>query len=79
MATPQTGGTQAQVVSMLDVPAVDPQRLGKMDVLVTYRTDPIHSFTIRLPAEGMTGAKLDAAIRSDYAARKELLNRTVSV
>lgn len=75
MAEKQT----VSVVSMLDVPAQEANRLGKMDVLVTYRVDPLHSFTIRIPAEGMTPDKLDAAIRTDYNVRKALINRTVTV
>lgn len=79
MATPQTAGQQATVVSMLDVPSTDPTRIGKMDVLVTYRVDPLHSFTIRLQQDGLTPAKLDAAVKTDYAERKVYINRSVNV
>ncbi len=68
-----------QIISMLDVPAQTPERLGKMDMLLTYRVDPLHSFTIRIPAETSTPDKIDAAIRSDYAVRKPLINRNVTV
>ena len=72
-------GVQATVISVLDVPSTDPNRMGKMDALITYRIDPLHSFTIRLPAEGLTPDKVDAAVRSDYAVRKLLINRTVNL
>jgi hypothetical protein len=72
-------GVTATVISVLDVPSSDPNRMGKMDALVTYRIDPLHSFTIRLPAEGLTPDKIDAAIRSDYAVRKLLINRVVNL
>jgi hypothetical protein len=63
----------------LDVPAQEAARLGKMDALITYRLDTMHTFTIRIPAENLTPEKVDAAIRSDYAQRKALINRTVNV
>jgi hypothetical protein len=78
VSSPPTG-TQVQVVSVLDVPAQEAARLGKMDALITYRLDALHTFTIRMPAEGLTPEKVDAAIRSDYNQRKTLINRTVSV
>jgi hypothetical protein len=79
MATPQPEEPTVTVISTLDVPSTDPARLGKMDMMITYRSDPLHSFTIRIPAEGITLAKVDAAIRSDYATRKQYINRQVKV
>lgn len=69
----------AQVISVLDVPSAEPNRLGKMDALVTYRIDPLNSFTIRIPAEGLTPEKIDTAVRADWNQRKQLLNRTVKL
>lgn len=83
MSTPNTQQPQtpnAQIVSILDVPSVVPNRAGKMDALITYRVDPLHSFTITLPAEDATDPnKVDAAIRQDYQKRKVFINRNVSL
>lgn len=76
---PPTTGVQATVISVLDVPSTDPTRVGKMDALITYRIDPLHSFTIRIPAENLTPDKIDAAVRSDYAVRKQYINRVVNL
>ncbi len=50
-----------------------------MDAFITYQVDPLHRFTITIPAETMTPDKVDAAIRSDYTNRKQYINRTVTV
>lgn len=79
MSNPLPQQTTLTVISTMDVPSTDPARLGKMDALVTYRADPLHSFTIRIPADGLTPPILDAAIKSDWAARKVYINRQIVV
>jgi len=72
MATPAPP-REAEVVSVLDIPSPDPTRLGKTDVMITYRVDPLHSFTIRMPKEEATAAKIKAAIQADWNTRKEII------
>jgi hypothetical protein len=79
MSNPATETPKVTVVSTIDLPSSDPARLGKMDLLVTYRVDALHTFTVKIPAENMTPQKFDAAIKSDYAERKVYINRQISV
>jgi len=72
MSTPATP-REAEIVSVLDIPSPDATRLGKTDVMVTYRVDPLHSFTIRVPKEEATTAKIKAAVQADWNTRKELI------
>jgi len=70
---------EADIISVLDIPSPDPTRLGKMDVMVTYRVDPMHSFTIRLPKENSSKAEIEAAIRKDWATRKEVIGAKITL
>jgi hypothetical protein len=70
---------QAEIVSVLDIPSPEPTRLGKSDVMVTYRVDPLHSFTIRMPKEDSTPAKIKAAIQADWNTRKEIIGAKFSL
>ena len=79
MSTPPTTPAEATVVSVLDVPSQDPQRAGKMDALITYRVDPLHSFTIVIPADGLTPDKVSAAVRQDFQKRKAYINQKISL
>lgn len=74
LPTTQTPTPTFTVKSVLDVPAQEPTRLGKMDALITYQTDPLHSYTIRLPAENLSKDLVMAAIRADYAKRSPIIN-----
>jgi len=71
MAAP-AGAREAEIVSMLDVPSPDPNRMGKWDMAITYRVDPLHSFTVRIPKEDFTPEKARAAIQADWNTRKAL-------
>jgi hypothetical protein len=64
---------EAEIVSVLDIPSPDPTRLGKVDVMITYRVDPLHSFTLRIPKEDATPAKIKAAVQEDWNKRKEII------
>jgi len=72
MSTPTTP-REAEIVSVLDVPSPEATRMGKTDVMVTYRVDPLHSFTIRMPKEEATKEKIRAAIQADWNTRKEII------
>jgi hypothetical protein len=70
---------EVEIVSTVDIPSQDPKRIGKFDVLVTYRVDMLHTFSVRIPKEEATTTKIEEAIRNDYAKRKELIGRKVKV
>jgi hypothetical protein len=70
---------EAEIVSVLDVPSPDPMRLGKWDVMVTYRIDPLHSFSIRIPKEKSSKADIEAAVRADWATRKEVIGARITL
>jgi hypothetical protein len=64
---------QAEIVSVLDIPSPDPVRLGKTDVMVTYRVDPLHSFTLTIHKEDATPANIKMLIQKDWNSRKEII------
>lgn len=70
---------EATIVSVLDVPSQDPKRAGKMDALITYRIDPLHSFTISIPADDLTPDKVATAVRQDFQKRKAYINAKISL
>jgi len=70
---------KVKVVSTIEAPSNNAARVGKMDYYVTYEIDPLHRYTLILPAETLTPDKLDVAVRQDYAKRKDYINREVTV
>lgn len=69
----------ATLISKTDVPSQDPNRAGKMDAFITYSIDPLHRYTIKVPAEGLTADKVDALIRQDWQQQKLLFNRQIKL
>ena len=78
---PNQGSTQpeAKILSVIDVPATDPNRMGKLDARITYQVDPLHIFAVQVPAENLTPEIEDAAVRADYAKRSKLINRSIKL
>jgi len=71
-------GQEATILSVAEVPAREPNRLGKTDYLVTYQVG-FNVFTVTVPAENATRQIIEAAIRADYQKRAALLGGTVQL
>jgi hypothetical protein len=62
-----------------ELPSQDPGRLGKMDALVNYQVPNVGAFTIRIPAEGITPAIVEAAIKKDVPNRAKFINQSLKL
>jgi len=67
------------VISTIESPSNNPARTGKNDYYITYQIDPLHRYTLVLPAETFTEAILDLAVRQDYKKRQPFINREITV
>jgi hypothetical protein len=67
------------VLSILQMPANDPKRLGQTDTIITYQISPQHIFQVRIPKATVTTADVDAAIKQHFATVKPILGRTVNL
>lgn len=52
-------------MSTVDIPSDKPDRVGKIDVLVTYRAGPYISGMVRVPKETFTEENMKAAVKAD--------------
>ena len=66
-------GREAEIISLVDTPSANAQRLGKWDVMITYRPDPMHSFTITIPKEKSSEKEVWDAIQADWNTRKMII------
>jgi len=65
LATPASPAKEVTILATVDVPATSPDRMGKTDVLITYRIGPYQSGMVRIPKEAFTEAKVKAAVKTD--------------
>ena len=80
MSSPSNHQKQTvEVLSVSEVPAIEPNRLGQMDTQITYRVDPLHVFTFRVPQVNMTAQQVAQAVKQDYAKRKGIIGLKVEV
>jgi len=75
-------GVPPQKVKILDVrvvPSVEPGRIGKIDVLITYQVDPTHIYMVRLPKEEFTDEKVREAIKKDLEEKRKWVGKELAV
>jgi len=65
MASQATPTKEVTILATVDVPATSPDRMGKTDVLITYRIGPYQSGMVRIPKEAFTEEKVKAAVKTD--------------
>jgi len=63
----------------VDVPAIDPDRMGKTDVLVTYRIGPYQSGMVRIPKEKFAEEAVKAAIKADVESKAKYVGMRFKV
>jgi hypothetical protein len=76
---PSSTAREAEIVSYLDIPSSDPTRLGKTDVMITYRIDPLHTFSITMPKEAADEDTIRKAIQADWDKRKHIIGAKISL
>jgi hypothetical protein len=79
MASPASPEREVEILATVDVPAISPDRVGQIDVLVTYRVGPYQSGMIRVPKEDYTEAKIKAAIRKDVETKAKYVGMKFKV
>ena len=70
---------EVSILATVDVPATDPARIGKTDVLVTYRVGPYQSGMVRVPKESFEEAAVKAAVKADVDAKAKYVGMTFNV
>ena len=70
---------KVRILDVREVPSTDPERFGKMDVLITYQVDPMHVYIIRLPKEEFNEERVREAIRADLEEKAKWLGRELEL
>lgn len=68
-----------EILAMVDLPAIDPDRRGKTDVFVTYRLGPYQSGQVRVPKESFTEKKMLEAVRKDIETKAKYVGKKFKV
>jgi len=78
MSVPKEKKT-VEVLGVAEVPAIEPSRLGQFDTQITYRVDPLHVFTFRVPQTNLNAQQIADYVKKDYAKRKGIVGMQVEV
>jgi len=62
-----------------EVPAREPERVGKIDMMVTYSFDAFRTYMTLIPKEEFTEEKLIEVIRAEEEERKKWIGKTITV
>ena len=72
-------GVKVKILDIRTVPSVDPERLGKLDTLVTYQVDNFRVYVLRIPKEEVSEEDLKKYIREDLEKKKRFVGRELTV
>lgn len=70
---------KAIVVGVYKVPATSPSRLGEVDTMVFYRVGNSSIMQVKIPKQNPTSQEIQAAIKADWAANKDIVGSTVEL
>jgi len=68
-----------KIIDTRDLPATDPGRLGKMDVIVTYQLDAFRTYLVTLPKETFSEERLKEAIKKDMTEREKWVGKELKI
>jgi hypothetical protein len=71
--------TDVKIVDTRRLPSPDPERVGKLDVMVVYQLPDKTNRVLRLPAEDLTDEKLKTAIAADVKELAALKGKTIQI
>ena len=70
---------EVQIVATVDIPSRSPERVGKIDMLVTYRIGPYQSGMVTLPKETATEKTIQDAIKEDVKKKAKFVGMQFTV
>jgi len=79
MALPAPASREVTILATIDAPSTEPDRVGKTDVLVTYRVGPFQSGMVRIPKETFGEVAVQAAIKKDVELKAKYVGMTFKV
>jgi len=79
LAQPEQPKREIVILSTVDVPAEEPTRAGKFDVLVTYRVGRYQTGTVRIPKEELTEEKVREVIKADVEKKAKFVGMKFTV
>lgn len=79
LTSPASPAREVSILATTDIPATDPSRIGKTDVLVTYRVGPYQSGMVRIPKEEFTEENVKSAIKVDVDSKAKYVGMKFTV
>jgi len=79
MASPEPPKREVTILATVDVPAEEPTRAGKFDVLVTYRVGRYQTGTVRIPKEEFTEEKVKEIIKADVEKKAKFVGMRFTI
>jgi len=67
------------VLDLLEIPSSVPERIGKFDVIIIYRTEDGKVYSFSVPKEEFSEEKLPELIREDLERRLKIIGKTYVV
>jgi len=70
---------QVKILDVREIPSGDPERVGLLDMLVTYQLDAFRTYVTTIPKEEFTEDKLREKIRAELAEKEAWVGKEITV
>jgi hypothetical protein len=70
---------EISIIDVREIPSTDPARAGKLDIIVTYQSDPLHTFITIMPKEAFTEENLKKQIQKEMAERAQWIGKKITL
>jgi len=67
------------VTALRQIPAIDPARVGRIDTLVSVDVEALGPMLLRIPADPVTPAQIQAAVRERVGHAKGLVGKKLDL
>jgi hypothetical protein len=57
--------------------SIDPNRQGKLDTIIMYQIDPLHTYQVTIPFDHPSDQQVEAAIRQDWSTRSSRFRKEI--
>jgi len=70
---------EVEILDVREVPSAAPERMGKFDVMITYRFDPMHTYVTTMPKEDFNEEDLKTLIKKEMAERMKWIGKKLTL
>lgn len=79
MTTEKAKEQEVEIIEAVEIPSMEPGRVGKKDTWITYTVDQVKTYQLIIPSEEAKEAEIEKRIREAEKERAKLIGRKFTI